>query len=88
MSVPIAHKVAHVGYRDVHALILAALDKGGKTIVIAPDIDELPVVFAAYRFQVVDILCLKGLVIYAGVAAGRKFMCKLFFEFFEFSHCF
>ena len=59
MSVPFVREIAHVGNGDVHALVLAALDEGGETVMIASDVDELPMVFTAYRFQVVDVFCLK-----------------------------
>ena len=48
---------------------------------IASDVDELPMIFTAYRFQVVNVFCLKGLVVAACIAARGKFVCKIFFEF-------
>ena len=70
MVVPFIAEIPDVADRDVHKLVLTALDKGGKAIVISAYIDELPVIFFAHCFQVVDIFGLKGLVIFAGVTAG------------------
>ena len=53
---------------------------------VSSDIDELPMVFPAYRFQVVDVLRLKGLVVLAGVTSGREFISEILFEFCDFSH--
>ena len=69
MPVPFVREVAYVRNGEIDTLVFAALDERGKTIVVASDIDELPMVFTAYRSQVIDILGLKGLVIVSGVAA-------------------
>ena len=53
---------------------------------VSSDIDELPMIFAAYSFQIVDVLCLKGLVVLAGVTPGRKFITEILLEFCDFSH--
>ena len=87
MPVPFVGEISHVGNREVHALVFRALNERRKAVVIFPHVDELPMVFAAYRFQVIDILCLECPLIFAGVTARRKFMGKILFEFFDFSHC-
>ena len=53
---------------------------------VSSDIDELPMIFAAYSFQIVDVLCLKGLVVLVGVTPGREFISEILFEFCDFSH--
>ena len=53
---------------------------------VSSDIDELPMIVAAHRFQVVDILGLKGFIIFAGIAPGRKFVADVLFEFCKFCH--
>lgn len=70
IAVPFVAEIPDVAYRYIHKLVLAALDKGRKAVVISAYIDELPVIFFAHCFQVVDIFGLKGLVIFAGVTAG------------------
>ena len=53
---------------------------------VSSNIDELPMVFTAYSFEVVDVLRLKGLIVIAGVTARRKFISEILFEFCDFSH--
>ena len=61
MPVPLVREISHVRNGDVHAFVLAALDEGGETVVVASDVDELPMVFFAYGAQVIEIFGLKGL---------------------------
>ena len=68
-------------------LFSALLIKGGEAIVVSADIDELPMVFPAYSFQIVDVLCLEGLIVLASVTPGREFISEILFEFCDFSHC-
>ena len=88
MAVPFADEMSHVGDGQVNILVFRAFDKGRKAVVVAPDIDNLPVVFFAHSAQVIQIFCLEGLVICAGVASGRKFVVEILFKLFEFSHGF
>ena len=86
MAVPFVREVSDITDGYVHASVLRALNKGGEAIVVSSDIDELPMVFTAYSFEIVDVLCLKGLVVLAGVTPGRKFISEILFEFCDFSH--
>ena len=86
MAVPFVREVPDIRDGYIHASVLRTLDKGGEAIVVSADIDELPMVFAAYRFEVVDVLCLKGLIVIAGVTPGREFISEILFEFCDFSH--
>ena len=88
MVEPFVCKVSYVADGYVDAFVFRAFDKGGEAIMIFPDVDKLPMVFTAHCFQVVQIFCLKALVIVAGVAPGRKFVREIFFEFCDFSHSF
>jgi len=81
MVVPFIAEIPDVADRDVHKLVLTALDKGRKAIVVSANIDELPVIIPTHFFQVVDVFGLKGFVIFAGVAPRRKFVIQIFFEF-------
>ena len=58
--VPFVAEIPDVADRYVHKLVLAALDKGRKAVVVSAYIDELPVIFFAHCFQVVDVFGLKG----------------------------
>ena len=87
MAEPFVCEVPDIRNGYVHALVFRALYKGGEAVVVSSDIDELPMVFAAYRFQVVDVLCLEGLIVIAGVTPGREFISEILFEFCDFSHC-
>ena len=44
MVVPFIAEIPDVADRDVHKLVLTALDKGRKAIVVSANIDELPMV--------------------------------------------
>ena len=59
IAVPLVREVPDIRDGYVHALVFRALDKGGEAVVVPSDIDELLMVFTAYRFQVVDVLCLE-----------------------------
>ena len=87
IAVPLVREVSDIRDGYVHALVFRALDKGGEAVVVSSDIDELPMVFAAYSFQIVDVLCLEGLIVIAGVTSGREFISEILFEFCDFSHC-
>lgn len=68
IAVPFIAEIPDVADRDVHKLVLTALDKGRKAIVVSANIDELPMVIPAHCFQIVDVFGLKRFVIFAGVA--------------------
>ena len=70
IAVPLVCEVPDIRDGYVHAFVFRALDKGGEAVVVSPDIDELPMVFTAQCFQVVDILGLKGFIIFARITAG------------------
>lgn len=53
---------------------------------VLPDVHQPPMIVTAHRFQVVDVLCLKGFVVFSGVSAGRKFISEILFEFCKFSY--
>lgn len=48
MVVPFVAKISDIADGDIHKLVLAALDKGRKAVVVSSHIDELPMVFTAY----------------------------------------
>ena len=77
-AIPFVGEIPDIGNGKVHAFVFRALNKGGEAVVVSSDIDELPMVFATYSFQVVDVLCLKGLVVLAGVTSRRKFISEIF----------
>lgn len=87
MAEPFVREVPDIRDGYVHAFVFRALDEGGEAVMISSDIDELPMVFTAYRFQVVDVLCLEGLIVIAGVTPGREFISEILFKFCDFSHC-
>ena len=68
MVVPFIAEIPDVADGDVNAFVFCTLDKNGETVMISSDVDELPVIFTAHCFQVVDIFGLKGFVVFAGVA--------------------
>ena len=70
IAVPFIAKIPDVADRYIHKLVLTALDKGRKAVVVSAYIDELPVVYFAHCFQVVDVFGLKGFVIFARITAG------------------
>ena len=86
MVVPFVAEIPDVADGDVNAFVFRTLDKSGKAIMVSSDVDELPVIFTAHCFQVVDIFGLKGFVVFAGVTPGRKFIIQIFFEFRYFCH--
>ena len=86
IAVPFVGEIPDIGNGNVHAFVFRALDERRKAIVVSADIDELPMVVATYSFQVVDVLCLKRLVVLAGVTSRRKFISEIFFEFCDFRH--
>ena len=86
MAEPFVREVPDIRDGYVHAFVFRALYKGGEAVMVSSDIDELPMIFAAYSFQIVDVLCLKGLVVLAGVTPGRKFISEILFEFCDFRH--
>ena len=86
MPVPFVDKVPDVADGDVHAPVPTALDKRRKAVVVLPDVDEPPMIFPAYRFQVVDVFRLKAFVIFARIASAGKFVREIFFEFFDLRH--
>ena len=86
IAVPFIREVPDIRNGYVHAFVFRALYKGGEAVVVSSDIDELPMIFAAYSFQIVDVLCLEGLIVIAGVTSGREFIAEIFFEFCNFSH--
>lgn len=86
IAVPFVGEIPDIGNGKIHASVFRALDERRKAIVVSADIDELPMIFAAYRFEVVDVFCLKRLVVFAGVTSRRKFISEIFFEFCDFSH--
>lgn len=87
IAVPLVREVPDIRDGYVHALVFRAFDKGGEAVMVSSDIDELPMVFTAYSFEVVDVLRLKGLIVNAGVTARREFISEILFEFCDFSHC-
>ena len=70
IAVPFVAEIPDVADRYIHKLVLTALDKGRKAVVVSAYIDELPVIFFAHCFQVVDVFGLKGFVIFARITAG------------------
>lgn len=87
MSVPFIGEVAHIGDRDVHTFVVAALDKCGKAVMTLFDIDELPVFFA-HRSEIADVFRREDLVIIARIATGRKFAGEILFKRCDLRHSF
>ena len=81
MVVPFIVEIPDVADGDVNAFVFRAFDKCRKAVMVPSDVDELPVIFTAHCFQVVDIFGLKGFIIFARVTAGRKFVIQIPFEF-------
>lgn len=78
MVIPFVAEIPDVADRDVNAFVFRAFDKSRKAVVVFIDVDELPMVIAAYRLEIVYVFGLKGLVIVAGVAARGKFVREIF----------
>lgn len=81
MVVPFVTEIPDVADGDVNAFVFRAFDESGETVMVSSNVDELPVIFFAHCFQVVDIFGLKGFVVFAGVAPRRKFVIQIPFEF-------
>lgn len=79
--VPFVIEVPHVAYGEVNVLSRFVTDKGSKAIVIAPDIYEFPTIEFTEGTKIIDILCLKGLVIFARIAARTERMGKILAKF-------
>ena len=86
MVVPFICEIPYIRDGNVDTLVFRAFDERRKAVMIFPYIDELPMVFFTDGAKVIQILRLKRSVIFAGVTARRKFVGKIFFEFFDFSH--
>ena len=86
IAVPFVGEIPDIGNGKIHASVFRAFNERRKAVVVSPDIDELPMIFAAYRFEVVDVLGLKGLIVLACVTSRRKFISEILFEFCDFSH--
>ena len=88
MVVPFVAEIPDVADGDIHKLVLAALNKGGKAIMVSSNVDKLPMICLAHSLQIVYVFGLKGLVIIAGVAPGRKFVVQILLEFSYLCHSF
>ena len=79
--VPLIIEESDIAYREVNVPILRISDKGSKAIVIAPDIYKFPTMEFAEGTKIIDILCLKGLVIFARIAARTERVGKILAKF-------
>lgn len=79
--VPLIIEVPHVAYREINVLSRFVTDKGGKVVMIAPDIHEFPTVKFAEGTKIIDILCLKGLVVFARIYVRTECMGKILAKF-------
>lgn len=78
MLVPIVEKVAHVADGNIYVFVFyAAFDESGKAVIVAPDIDEFPIVFPAKGAEMIYVFVLKRFVIFPDIAAGGKVVCKI-----------
>lgn len=79
--VPFIIEVPHVANGEINVLALRISDKGGKVVVIAPDIHEFPPVEFADGTKIIDILCLKGLVVFPRIYARAERVGKILAKF-------
>ena len=79
--VPLIIEVPHVANGEVNVLSRFVTDKGRKVVVIAPDIHEFPAVKFAEGTKIIDILCLKGLVVFPRIYARAERMGKILAKF-------
>ena len=81
MVVPLIIEVPHVANGEVNVPILRISDKGGKVVMIAPDIHEFPTIEFTEGTKIIDILCLKGLVVFARINARAERVGKILAKF-------
>lgn len=81
MVVPFVIEESDIAYREINVLVFRISDKGRKVVVIAPDIHEFPTVKFAEGAKIIDILCLKGLVVFSRITARAECMGKILAKF-------
>lgn len=79
--VPLIIEESDIAYREVNVPILRISDKGRKVVMIAPDIHKFPTVEFTEGTKIIDILCLKGLVIFARIAARAERVGEILAKF-------
>ena len=75
--VPFIIEVPHVANGEVNVLSRFVTDKCGKVVMIAPDIHEFPTIEFTEGTKIIDILCLKGLVVFARIYARTERVGKI-----------
>lgn len=79
--VPFVIEESDIAYGEVNVLVFRISDKGRKVVVIASDIYEFPSVDFTEGTKIIDILCLKGLVVFPRIYARTKRMGKILAKF-------
>lgn len=79
--VPLIVEESDIADREINILVFLVADKGGKAVVIAPDIHEFPPVQFAEGTKIIDILCLKGLVVFTRINARTECVGKILAKF-------
>ena len=79
--VPFVIEESDIAYGEVNVLVFRISDKGRKVVMIAPDIHEFPTVEFAEGAKIIDILCLKGLVIFPRICARTERVGKILAKF-------
>lgn len=79
--VPFVIEESDIANGEVNVLSRFVTDKGGKVVMIAPDIYEFPTVKFAEGTKIIDILCLKGLVVFPRIYARAERMGKILAKF-------
>lgn len=79
--VPLIIEVSDIADREIDVLVFLVAYKGGKAVVIATDIHEFPPVQFAEGAKIIDILCLKGLVVLSCRTTCTECMGKILAKF-------
>ena len=79
--VPFVIEESDIANGEVNVLSRFVTDKGRKVVMIAPDIHEFPTVQFTEGTKIIDILCLKGLVVFPCIYARAERMGKILAKF-------
>lgn len=79
--IPLIIEESDITNGEVNVLSRFVTDKGGKVVVIAPDIHEFPTIEFTEGTKIIDILCLKGLVVFPRINARAERVGKILAKF-------
>lgn len=79
--IPLIIEESDIAYREINVPILRISDKGGKVVMIAPDIYKFPTVEFTEGTKIIDILCLKGFVVLSRRTTRTECVGKILAKF-------